>query len=128
LARLARSYGPGIRPVEDEEGDRPAGAGGGLVVKLLPDDALGRPTQAIPIEGHRPAQIIYGQRDEEDLRSHAISCRAVRESCAALKNLLLFSVARRRRAALGVFLDAYLRVLRHAASRRCAGLAPGRAG
>ena len=82
-------------PSRMKKANVPSGAGD-LVARLLPDDALGRPTQAIPVEGHRPAQIIYAQRDEEDLRPHVISCRAVRESCAALQNLLLFSVAWRR--------------------------------
>jgi hypothetical protein len=60
--------------VQGEEGDRSVGAGD-LVVKLLPDDALGRPAETVTVEGNRPAEIVYGQGDEEDLRLHCRSCR-----------------------------------------------------
>ena len=52
--------------VETEERDRPVRAGD-LVVELPPDDPVGRPAQAIAVEGQRPTEVIGGQRDEHDL-------------------------------------------------------------
>ena len=62
-------------PVELEERDGSVGAGD-LVVKLLPDDALGRPAQAVAVEGDRPVEVVHGQGDEEDLGVHCVSRRS----------------------------------------------------
>jgi len=64
-----------IRPLSRvEDGDGGIGAGD-LVVEFLAGDALGRPAEAVTVEGDRSAEIGYGQGDEEDLRLPSISFR-----------------------------------------------------